>query len=108
MKICKFIAGPARIDRKPDSISLDSVQSNSECVTFLFFRLGQRAHRQNTENNPDGDQSDGPNDHVDDHHDAPEPNFASDDDFHRTRAKMNPYLRIVFLNFNGPIRAHII
>ena len=47
---------------------------------FSFFRLGQRVHRQNTENDLDGNQSDGPNDHVDDH-DVPEPNFASDDDF---------------------------
>ena len=44
---------------------------------FPFLRLGQRVHRQNTEN-PDEEQSDHQNG---DSHDAPEPNFASDDDF---------------------------
>ena len=44
---------------------------------FSFLRLGQRVHRQNTEN-PDEERSDHQNG---DSHDAPEPNFASDDDF---------------------------
>ena len=44
---------------------------------FPFLRLGQRVNRQNTET-PDEEQSDHQNG---DSHDAPEPNFASDDDF---------------------------
>ena len=44
---------------------------------FSFLRLGQRVHRQNTEN-PDDEQHE--NDQGESH-DAPEPNFASDDDF---------------------------
>ena len=47
---------------------------------FPFLRLGQRVHRQNTENDLDGEQSDHQNDNDIDN-DAPEPNFGSDDDF---------------------------
>ena len=42
---------------------------------FSFLRLGQRVQRQNTENGENTEHQNG------DSHDAPEPNFASDDDF---------------------------